>query len=336
VHSRLARTFGFLALVFAGGTVGYRLIEGAGWWDSFYMTVITLTTVGYREVVPLSRAGEVFTVVLLFAGLGLILLVAMEIGRTVLEGELREVFGQARRSRMIGSLSGHEIVCGWGRMGQAVVEELRRARRKVVVVESKEEKVQKLHGLGVPVVAGDATTEGTLRSAGIERARGLVACLNDDAHNVYTVLTARSLSPDLFIVARAGEEGAEGRLKRAGANRVVSPYRHGGVRLAHVLMKPTVVDFLDVSLRSGGEVGLELQQLVLPPSAPLVGQTLAEADLRRRWKVGVVAVQRAGTIFPNPEADFAFQGGDVLVVLGTRNALDGFGTVCDATAPAEV
>jgi voltage-gated potassium channel len=336
VRSRLARTFAFLALVFAGGTLGYRLIEGAGWWDSFYMTVITLTTVGYREVFPLSRAGEVFTVLLLFAGLGLILLVAMEIGRTVLEGELREVFGQARRLRMIENLSGHEIVCGWGRMGQAVVEELRRARRAVVVIESRDEKVHKLRDAGVPVVAGDATTEGTLRAAGIERARGLVACLNDDAHNVYTVLTARSLNPKLFIVARAGEEGAEGPLQRAGADRVVSPYRHGGVRLAHVLMKPTVVDFLDVSLRAGGDVGLELQQLVLPSAAPLVGRTLAEADLRRRWKVGVVAVQRGATIFPNPEADFVFAGGDVLVVLGTRGALDGFETVCDANAPVEV
>lgn len=336
MRSRLARTAGFLALVFAGGTIGYRLIERADWWDSFYMTVITLTTVGYREVFPLSRLGEVFTVVLLFAGLGLILLVAMEIGRTVLEGELREVFGQVRRSRMIESISGHEIVCGFGRMGQAVVEELRRAHRNVVVVESNAEKVQRLKALDVPVVAGDATTEAALRSAGIERARGLVACLNDDAHNVYTVLTARSLNPELFIVARAGEEGAEARIMRAGANRVVSPYRHGGMRLAHVLMKPTVVDFLDVSLGRAGELGLELQQLVLPETAPLVGKTLAEAELRRRWKVGVVAVQRGDTIFPNPEADFAFSGGDVLVILGTRSALDGFETVCRAAATAEV
>ena len=336
MHSRLARTAGFLALVFAGGTIGYRLIENTDWWDAFYMTVITLTTVGYREVFPLSYAGEVFTVLLLFAGLGLILLVAMEIGRTVLEGELREVFGQARRSRMIESLSGHEIVCGFGRMGQAVVEELRRARRTVVVVESKAEKVHRLKALNVPVVAGDATTEAALRSAGIERARGLVACLNDDAHNVYTVLTARSLNPELFIVARAGEEGAVARIMRAGANRVVSPYRHGGVRLAHVLMKPTMVDFLDISLGRAGGLGLELQQFVLPETAPPVGKTLAEAELRRRWKVGVVAVRRGDTIFPNPEADYAFSGSDVLVILGTRSALDGFETVCGATSAAEV
>jgi voltage-gated potassium channel len=329
------RTAGFLALVFAGGTIGYRLIEHAGWWDAFYMTVITLTTVGYREVFPLSQAGEAFTVALLFAGLGLILLVAMEIGRTVLEGELREVLGKARRSRMIESLSGHEIVCGYGRMGQAVVDELRRARRDVVVIESKPDKVQRLKELDVPVVAGDATSEAALRAAGIEHARGLVSCLNDDAHNVYTVLTARSLNPDLFIVARAGEEGAEARIMRAGANRVVSPYRHGGVRLAHVLMKPTVVDFLDVSLGRAGDLGLELQQLVLPSAAPLVGQSLAEADLRRRWRVGVVAVQRGETIFPNPEADFAFQAGDVLVILGTRSALEGFESVCGATSRAE-
>jgi voltage-gated potassium channel len=332
----LARTAGLLALVFAGGTIGYRLIENAGWWDSFYMTVITLTTVGYREVFPLSRTGEVFTVLLLFAGLGLILLVAMEIGRMVLEGELREVFGQFRRSRMIESLSGHEIVCGFGRMGHAVVEELRRAGRSVVVIESKPEKVQRLRAMEVPVVPGDATSEAALRAAGIERARGLVACLNDDAHNVYTVLTARSLNPGLFIVARAGEEGAEARIERAGANRVVSPYRHGGVRLAHVLMKPTVVDFLDLSLGRTGDLGLELEQLVLPKTASLVGRTLAEADLRRRWKVGVVAVQRGEAIFPNPEADFAFSGGDVLVILGTRAALNGFETVCRAAATAEV
>ncbi len=335
MHSRLARTLAFLVLVFTAGTIGYRVIEGAGWWDAFYMTVITLTTVGYREVFPLSRAGEAFTVALLFAGLGLILLVAMEIGRTVLEGELREVFGQARRSRMIGSLHGHEIVCGWGRMGQAVVEELRRARRDVVVIEAKEEKIKRLQALAVPVVAGDATTEASLRGAGIERARGLVACLNDDAHNVYTVLTARSLNPELFIVARAGEEGAEGRLLRAGANRVVSPYRHGGARLAHVLMKPAVVDFLDLSLRPD-EVGLELQQLVVRTGAPLVGKTLAEADLRRRWKVAVVAVRRGETLFPNPETDFAFAGGDVLVILGARAALDEFAGVCDAPTPVEV
>jgi voltage-gated potassium channel len=324
MRSRLLRAALYLAAVFAVGTAGYRLIEGAGWWDAFYMSVMTLTTVGSDAVFPLSRAGQAFTVVLLLTGLGILLLVATEIGRGVLEGELRNLLGQARRSRMLESLERHEIVCGWGRMGRTVVEELRRAHHVVVVIESNPEKVAQLQEIGVPVVHGDATKEAALRSAGIERARGLVACLADDAHNVYTVLTARSLNPGLFIVARAGEEGSESRILRAGANRVVSPYKHGGVRLAQVLMKPAVVDFLDLSLGRSGEGGLDLQQLVLPETAPLAGHTLAEGDLRRRWGVGVVAVQRGEELFPNPDAALRLAAGDVLVVLGTRKALDAF------------
>lgn len=331
MRNRIGSSAALLAAIFAAGTLGYRLAEGVSWWDAFYMTVLALTTVGFNSISTLSRAGQVLTVALLFGGLGLILLVATEVGRSVIEGELREAFGQARRSRMIEKMTQHEIVCGWGRMGLAVVEELRRAGRSVVVVESKTEKVQRLKELGVPVVAGDATAEETLRAAGVDRARGLVACLNDDAHNVYTVLTARSLNPDLFIVARAGEEGAETRLQRAGADRVVNPYRHGGARLAQLVVKPTVVDFLDFSLGKGKVAGLELEQVLLSATSPLVGTTLAEADLRRRCGVGVVAVQRGDALLPNPEPNLALREGDVLVVLGVRSHLEEFeATVCAA------
>ncbi len=309
--------------VFGFGTVGYHLIEGASWWDAFYMTVITLTTVGYGEVFPLSRRGEAFTVLLLFFGLGLLLLVATEIGRTVVGLELRELFGRGRRSRMIERMSGHEIVCGWGRMGKAVVAELRRGRHPLVVIERNPDKVRQLNEMGVGVVEGDATAETAQKAAGVERARGLVACLPDDAHNVYTVLTARSLNPRLFIVGRAGEEGAPDRILRAGANRVVNPYHLGGVRLAHVLLKPAVVDFLEFSLGPAGEQ-LRLEQIQLTPGSPLAGATLASADLRRRWGVGVVAVQRGARLFPNPEADLRMDAGDVLVVLGQRDQLDAF------------
>jgi voltage-gated potassium channel len=333
VRSRLALVALLLAGVFAVGTVGYVVIEHVDPWDAFYMTVITVTTVGYQEVFPLSRTGEVFTVVLLLGGLGIIFYALTEVGRSVLEGQLREALGQVRRTRMIGSLSDHEIVCGWGRMGQAAVAELRRAGRGVVVIESNPEKVQRLQAAGVPVVAGDATSEESLRAAGVERARGLVACLNDDAHNIYTVLTARSLNPDLYIVARAGEEGAEARILRAGANRVVNPYQHGGVRLAHLVLKPTVIEFLDFSLGAGPVVGLELEQVQLAGSSPLVGSTLAEADLRRRCGVGVVAVQRGETLFPNPEPNLALNDGDVLVVLGVRDHLDEFESMF-ASGPA--
>ena len=336
MRTRLARSAGLLTVILLIGTLGYRLAERVPWWDAFYMTVLTLTTVGFNEASSLSRGGQVLTVFLLFAGLGVILLVATEIGRSVVEGELREALGQVRRSRMIESLSGHEIVCGWGRMGQVVVDELRRARRDVVVVEHKPEKVGRLRAAEIPVVHGDATSETALRAAGIERARGLVSCLNDDAHNVYTVLTARSLNPGLFIVARAGEEGAEARMQRAGANRVVNPYQHGGARLAQLVVKPAVVDFLDFSMGAGKMPGLELEQVRLASSSPLAGVTLAEADLRRKCGVGVVAVQRGPTLFPNPEPNLALHEGDVLVVLGVRDHLEEFESMfCSGTGKKE-
>lgn len=289
------------------------------------MTAITLTTVGYGEVFHLSRAGQAFTVVLLGFGLGLILLAATEIGRSVLEGELNEIFGRFRRSRMIDRMSGHEIVCGWGRMGQAVVDELRSRAHQVVVVESDPEKIELLRAASIPVVAGDATIEATLRAAGVERARGLVACLNDDAHNVYTVLTARSLNARLFIVARASEEGAVDRIVRAGANRAVNPYQLGGMRLAHLLVKPSVVRFLDLSLGTP-EAELHLEEVVIGPTSPLAGGTLAELDLRRRAGVGVVAIQRGQALLPNPEPDLRLDAGDTLIVLGTHTQLE----QCDA------
>lgn len=335
MQSRLARSALLLAAIFAGGTVGYKLIEGATWWDSFYMTVITITTVGYREVFPLSRTGEAFTIALLLSGIGILLLVATDIGRTVIEGEFRTLFGQARRSRMMERLANHEIVCGWGRMGQAVVDELRRSGRAVVVVERLQDKVRRLQELDIPVVLGDATSEATLRAAGVERARGLVACLNDDAHNVYTVLTARSLNPRLFIVARAGEEGAEARILRAGADRAVNPYHHGGVRLAHQLVKPTVVDFLDFSLGPTEGIGLQLEQIRLGAGSSLIERTLAEIDLRRRCGVGVVAVQRGTTLFPNPESDLRLVENDVLVVLGSKQQLESFEEVVGAACGAK-
>lgn len=235
---RFLRTAALLSAVFFVGTVGYRILEGAGWWDSFYMTAITLTTVGYREVFPLSRAGQLFTIVLLLVGLGILFFLLTEAARWLLEGEFRGLFAHARRSRMIDRLFGHEIVCGCGRMGHAVVAELRREGRSLVVVDRDPETIRHLRELGILVLEGDGTSEEVLRAAGVERARGLVACLDDDAHNVYTVLTARALAPRLFIVARAADEGAEDRLRRAGADRVVNPYHLGGARLAQLLVGP--------------------------------------------------------------------------------------------------
>jgi voltage-gated potassium channel len=308
--------------IFLGGMLGYRVIEGAPWFDAFYMTAITLTTVGYREVFPLSRAGEAFTVALLIGGLGMFLLLATEVARTVVEGEFRQVFGRARRSRMIEKLSGHDIVCGWGRMGRAVVEELRRGGRNVVVIDRNAERVARLQEAGIPAVEGDTTSEATLRAARIESARGLVSCVNDDAHNVYTVLTARALNPKLFIVARATEETAAHRIRQAGADRVVNPYELGGVRLAHLLAKPAIVSFFDASLGKHDEP--QFDQVSVRPNSAVAGVTLLDANIRKRWGIGIVAVQRGAEVIANPPPELTLQSGDVLVVFGTRSDIHKF------------
>ena len=247
-HARLGRLFLVLGAIFGIGTVGYRLIEGSTWWDAFFMTVITLTTVGYGEEIALSETGEAFTTVLLLAGCGLLLFLATEVSRSVIEGELTQFLGRARRSRMIEHMSGHDIVCGYGRMGAAVVQALQRAGRRVVVIERQPEVVQALQESGVPAMSGDGTSEAVLTAAKVQVARGLVACLDDDAHNVYAVLTARSLNPTLLIAARATEECAMQRLRRAGADRVVNPYQLGGARLADIMAATPCDDVLDSSV----------------------------------------------------------------------------------------
>jgi voltage-gated potassium channel len=310
-----------LAIV-AAGTAGYHLLEGAPWWDAFYMTVITLTTVGYREVFPLTRLGEAFTVGLLIAGIGTFLLLATDVARTVVEGELREVLGRARRSRMIERMSAHDVVCGYGRMGRAVVEELQRGGHSVVVVERSPDRVSHLRESGIPAVHGDSTSEATLRAARIDTARGLVSCVNDDAHNVYTVLTARALNPRLFIVARATEEDAEQRIRQAGADRVVNPYQLGGTRLAYLLAKPAIVSFFDASRGRRDEP--QFDQLSVRPQSPLVGRTLVDANIRRQWGIGVVAVQRGTDVIINPGAETTLAAGDVLVVFGRPEQITAF------------
>jgi voltage-gated potassium channel len=325
-HRRLLLGLGLLFALGAIGTLGYVLIEGAGWWPATFMTVITLTTVGYGEVFPLSFWGEVFTAVLLVVGLGLFLFLVTDIARTIVEGELQQVFGRARRSRMIEKMHGHEIVCGYGRMGRAVVAELRRSGRQVIVVDKDVDRIAGVHKLGIPCVSGDATAVDTLQRANIGSASGLVACLNDDAHNVYTVLTARSLNASLFIVARAAEAEAERRIFQAGADRVVNPYQIGGNRLAHMLVKPTIVNFFDASLR--GDKDLQLDQSVIREGGPLTGLTLAEADVRRRWGLGVVAVQREGEVLQSPPAEFRLAAGDALIVFGTLAQIRAFDEAC--------
>jgi voltage-gated potassium channel len=323
--SRLLRATVLVVGLFLAGMVGYMVVEGAPWFDALYMTVITITTVGFAEAFPLSQTGQALTMLLLVAGLGIFFFLASEIGRSIMEGELRHYLGRVRRSRMIERMSGHEIVCGYGRMGRAVVDELRHAGRQVVVVDTRVTRMQEVAELGLPAVTGDATLEATLLSANAQHARGLVSCLNDDAYNVYTVLTARSLNQNLFIVARATEEGAERRILQAGADRVVNPYHLGGARLAHLVVKPAIVNFFDASV-GGSE--LQLDQTSIGADSSIAGKTLAEASIRQRWGLSVVAVQRDDEVATTPPADFRLQVGDLMVVFGSRLQIQAFDKEC--------
>lgn len=303
------------------GTSGYMLLEKWSFLDAFYMTVITITTIGFHEVHPLSVTGQLFTAIMAFVGIGVILLAATELGRALLGGDILRMIGLRRDLSMIKNLSGHIVVCGYGRMGRAVVEVLDERRVPFVVVESDSAKLAQLEARRLPAVAGDATQEAIQKLAMVPTAKTFLACLTDDAHNVFAILLARQLNPDLAIIARAVEEGSEERLHLAGADKVINPYRLGGMRLAFTALKPTVMDFIEASL-AGTTMDLELAEIVVHPSSQLAGSTLAGADVRRRFGIIVVALKRGDESSFNPEPDTRIEAGDVLVALGPLQALE--------------
>ncbi len=308
-------------LVLLGGSVGYMAIEKVSFFDALYMTTITVTTVGFEEVFPLSRAGRTFTMVISLAGVAVILVVASEVARVVLEADLRRVFGLRREGSMTDGLEDHIVVCGHGRMGRAVVEALRERRVPFVVVDSEPARLEGIEKEGVPTVRGDATQERTLLAAEVKSARTFIACLRDDAHNVFSILLARQLNPRITIIARAVEDESEERLRLAGANKVINPYRLGGTRLAYTALKPTVMDFLEASLPGTSE-DLELAEMVVQPGSELAGKTLAGAAVRKRFGIIVVALKREGSSLFNPDPDVRIEANDVLVVLGPLHALE--------------
>jgi voltage-gated potassium channel len=310
-----------LLVVLASGSLGYAVIEGWSLWDGFYMTVTTITTVGFKEVHPLSRAGEVFTVGVIVAGVGTAFYTFMLLASLVVEGGLHQRLARRRRERMLEQLRDHFIVCGYGRIGATIAEELGRQHVPYVVIERDPERVHEVieqHGLAV---LADASSEEVLKRVGIDRARGLIAAVGTDAENVYAVLTARGLRPDLYIVGRAETEDAERKLLRAGANRVVRPYRIGARELAQTALRPAVVDFFELATRSGN-LELAIEQVTIADHSGLVGQSIMEANVRQRFGLIVIGIQRrAGRMEFNPPADAVMQAGDQLVVLGRTDGL---------------
>jgi voltage-gated potassium channel len=315
----------YFIIVFLVGSVGYSVIEDWRWVDALYMSVTTVTSVGFMELYPLSQPGRTFTMVLIFLGVtGLGIWWALTTA-LIVELDLGGVLRRRRVMRSIEALSDHHIVCGVGRMGRVVVAEMLDAGHPFIVIEQDPARIELVRGThpGLLVVEGDATLERTLEAAQIHKARGLAACLADDADNILVCMTARHLNPETAIVARAYSEESLEKLRRAGAARVVSPNVTGGVRMAFSLLRPHVVDFLECAI-SGAGIELRLEQAAIPSGSHFAGQSLAELRIPQRTGLIVLSLQRArekGPPIYNPGPETRLEAGDVMIVMGSTEQI---------------
>jgi voltage-gated potassium channel len=309
-----------LAAAMLFGSVGFHLVEGWTLADSLYVTVQTLTTVGYGDVTPRTATGRAFAVVVMLIGAGGVALFVSTIVQSVVQSELVSTFGQRRLSKKMSKFRNHYIVCGSGRVGSNLVRDLLRANESFVVIENDQQRAAEFSQRGVNVLVADATLEESLRDVGVEHARGLAACLPNDADNVYVVLTARDLNPNLRIVARAAEEQAEAKLLRAGANHVIAPTIIGGHRMAVALTKPAVSEFMDSI--TANELGLGFEQVEIEAASSLIGQELRATPIHSQLDVVIVSIRRQNgdTLF-NPAGDAIIENGDILIAIGRAELL---------------
>jgi voltage-gated potassium channel len=313
----------FLAVVILlAGTVGYIFLEGWPFIDALYMTVITLATVGCNEVHQLSRAGRVFTMVLIMVGVGFVFYLAGSIIQFMVEGRIRDILGRRKLEKELRKLRDHYIVCGYGRVGSSICDLLASKPLGFVVIERNPERIDRLSDRNLLYVAGDATDEENLIKAGVEKARGLLAVLKTDSDNVYVTLTARQLNPELFIIARGGEEKSENKLRAAGANRVVSPYLMGAHRIAQTILRPTVTDFLELTLMEKSR-DIQMEEVPVHPASKLIDVALQDSGIRKDFDLIIVAVRKPeGEMLFNPSSQTRLQGGDMVVAIGEKHNLE--------------
>jgi voltage-gated potassium channel len=326
MHSFLRRLLiiaGLLTAAITIGTMGFYLVEGWPLFDSFYMALITLTTVGYGEVHPLTFRGRVFASFLMLIGVMAVFVSIAIIGDTLLRLEMMDYFGHRRRNRMLKDISNHYIVCGAGRVGRSVVRELLRSGATVVLIDDNTERAKWGTDQGILTLTADATKDETLRQARIDAAKGLVAAISSDAENVYVTLSAKVLNPQLHIAARASDDQAEEKLRRAGAATVFTPYSFIGHRLAQAMLRPHVISFLDVaSAFRHSDLDLDIEQLHIASRSFMVGKTLDQSHLGKNYGVIVLAVQHQNGLMQfNPPADLRVESEDVLITMGERSKL---------------
>jgi voltage-gated potassium channel len=316
IRRRLIFILGAIVLVLLGGTIGFMLIEHYDPFDAFYMTITTITTVGYGEIFGLDRAGRIFNSFLIFFGVTTMLLAIGGMTQTVIELELNQFFGKRRIKRMIDKLENHYIVCGYGRVGQGAAQELKRAGVQFVVMDMNMDNVDRAIKSDMLAVLADANRDDNLIDVGILRAKGLIATLSSDADNLFLILSAKALNPKLQVSARVAEEKTEQKMRLAGADYVFAPYDITGNRMAQALMKPHVFQFIDFTTKNIGlDVGIE--QVRVGGTSMFASRTLEQLQLRRDLGVIVLAIRKSdGNMLFNPPADSEIEGGDYLVVMG--------------------
>ncbi len=318
-------------LVIFIGAVGYMFIEHWSFLESLYMTIITLSTVGFGEVHPLSPKGEIFTIFLIFMGIGVVAYTIGSVAQFMVEGHIKKILERRAMQKKIDKLRGHYIVCGYGRVGKGVCEELKREKRPLVVIEHDPEVIAEIEKQNLLYVQGEATEDEVLLKAGVKQAAGLLAVLGSDADNVYVVLTARELNPNIQIVARADKEEAVSKLKRAGANKIIPLYTIAARKIAFTITRPLVTDFIELAVYQG--VDLQLEEVPVGPQAQIKDVSLRESGLREKFNIIVVAIKKAGgeMIF-NPPSEAIIQPGDILIVLGKSDKLKELEEIMDSHA----
>jgi voltage-gated potassium channel len=311
-----------LLIVILIGTLGYSFIERWNVLDSLYMSVITIATVGYKEVYPLSSAGKVFTIFYIIFGVGTTLYAVGAGAQLMLEGQIRNILGRRKMSKKIEELKDHYIICGYGKVGQQIYNELSLRQILCTVVEKDLQTVENAIKDGVLVIQGDSTEDSVLEEAGIKRARGLISAVASEADNVYISLSARVLNPKILIVARAETEGAEKKLLRAGANRAISPHILGGTRMAMAALRPHVVDFMSVATSSEG-MDIRIEELEVKEGSAISNSTLKDCEIRQKVGTIVLAIHKKdGKMLSAPSSDSKIEPGDILIAIGKREELE--------------
>ncbi len=311
-----------LVTIIMVGILGYTLFEKWSVFDAIYVLVLTISTLGFHDVIPFSFYGKLLTIFIVLAGVSTAVYAAGQALEIILEGELFGYRGRRRMERKIKEMKEHYIICGYGRVGRQVAEEFDNEKIHYVIIDSKSETAAEMEPKGIPYIIGDVTANINLEEAGIKRAKGLIACADSDVANVYVTLSARALNPDLYIVARSSQRDTEQKLKMAGANRVISPYFIAGRRMAALATKPVSSDFLDMVMH-GEHLEFSLREVLIPERSPLIDKALADAQIRQRAGATVLAIRKPdGGFNLQPQASSKIEAGDILVAMGTQEQLD--------------